>query len=117
MDDPMPFSSESGEWCEPSTLEFDYYVEILPPVLVGGAMHFLCQHGLAILGYDLYDEGTCGALSGRSGTTPMTSMVRLSYRPGMTASYLLASHQMPFTCGRWRFWVSTTKMWDGNLSR
>jgi hypothetical protein len=98
------YSSESGEWCEPSTLEFDYYVEILPPVLVGGAMHFLCQHGLAIL-------------SGRSGTTPMTSMVRLSYRAGMTASYLLASHQMPFTCGRWRFWVSTTKMWDGNLSR
>ncbi|KAK3140835.1 hypothetical protein QOZ80_5AG0406490 [Eleusine coracana subsp. coracana] len=32
------YSSESGEWCEPSELEFEYYVEMLPPVLAGGAM-------------------------------------------------------------------------------
>ncbi|GJN36174.1 hypothetical protein PR202_gb25014 [Eleusine coracana subsp. coracana] len=52
------YSSESGELCEPSELEFEYYVEMLPPVLAGGAMYFQCQFGLAILSYDLYVDGS-----------------------------------------------------------
>jgi hypothetical protein len=47
------YSSETGEWSAPASVQLNCDVDIKPSVLVGGAVYFLCSCSHEIIRYDL----------------------------------------------------------------